>query len=293
MRKLLLNIFRLYFRHFPIRKGKIPLMILIDKTGLTKNYKIQTYFDNKIRINLNLEDWIQKQVFYFGRYEIEKKETLFWQYLIKENNYVFDIGANIGYYTLQAAARIGASGRVYAFEPVTVTYNKLNTNIQLNSFTNIIAQNLAVSNKKGFIELFVASEASTGSSSVSFHKDFSGVKEKVQTIRIDDYIKENNIYKVDIIKIDVEGCEPMVIEGALITMKNLKPLILIEVLDERLNTINSSKEDLYKLFQENKYSPYEIINYNVIKKINTPKEGGLIIFKHNDLQLFENIKVIK
>jgi len=115
----------------------------------------------------------------------------------------------------------------------------------------------------------------------------------VQTIRIDDYIKENNIYKVDIIKIDVEGCEPMVIEGALITMKNLKPLILIEVLDERLNTINSSKEDLYKLFQENKYSPYEIINYNVIKKINTPKEGGLIIFKHNDLQLFENIKVIK
>src|ERR1700674_3161993 len=103
MRKLLLNFCRLYFKYFPIRKGKIPILHLIDKTGLTKHYNLSSTFDKNISINLNLDDWIQKQIFYFGRYEIEKIETIFWQNIVKEEQYIFDIGANIGYYSLMAA----------------------------------------------------------------------------------------------------------------------------------------------------------------------------------------------
>src|SRR4030095_14202301 len=292
MRKILLNIFRLYFRYFPVRKGKIPVMLLIDKTGLTKNFNVLSAFDNKININLNLDDWIQKQIFYFGRYEIEKDETLFWQHLIKEEDYVFDIGANIGYYSLQAAARIGKNGKVFAFEPVSSTYKKLIDNIKINSFANIIAENIAISNKEGEIELFVADELSTGSSSISMHVNFSGIKEKVSTIILDEYAADNNIKKVDVVKIDVEGCEPMVIEGMTKIMNDFKPLILIEVLDERLNTTGSSKEALYSLFEKNAYEPFEIKNYNTLRSIRSPKEGGLIVFKHRNCNFPGSFSII-
>lgn len=291
MRKLVLKMFRLYFRYFPIRKGKIPVLNLIDKTGLTRNFIITSSFDKNILINLNMEDWIQKQIFYFGRYEIEKKETLFWQNLIKESENIFDIGANIGYYSLMASIRIGNQGKIFAFEPVTVTYNKLIQNIELNKFINIIPERIAMSDMNGEIELFVADEKSTGSSSISNHVNFSGIKEKVKTISVDDYVYNNNIDKLNIVKIDVEGCEPMVIKGMTKTMNNFKPLILIEVLDERLNTVGSSKEKLFDLFIQNNYSGYQIIEENIVENIKKPMEGGLIIFKHNDTPFPSFIKI--
>jgi FkbM family methyltransferase len=257
-------------------------MLFFDKLGLTRNFRISTKFDKDIRINLSLDDWIQKQIFYFGRYEIEKNETLFWQNIVCGNNTVLDIGANIGYYTLMAAARISDESRVYGFEPVSDTYRKLLENIKINDFKNIISENLAVSNENGEIELFVADEKSTGSSSIALHVNFSGSKEKVKTIKIDDYLSQKSIKKVDLVKIDVEGCEPWVIEGMKETMRNLKPVIMIEVLDERLNTVNSSKEQLFELFSENNYSAYEIAGALTLSKIDSPKEGGLIVFKHKE-----------
>ncbi len=292
MRKFFLYLFKLYFSYFPVRKGKIPVMLLIDKTGLTRNYNIRTTFDKQTNINLNLDDWIQKQVFYFGRYEIEKLETLFWQHLIKEGDIVFDIGANIGYYTLQAAARIGNHGRVYAFEPVSITYSKLIANLKINIFENVTTENLAVSNKKGEIELFIADENSTGSSSVAMHVSYSGVKERVSTISLDQYVQDNKIIKVDVIKIDVEGCEPMVIDGTVETMNEHKPLILIEVLDERLNALGNNKELLYGLFRKNDYEPFEIKSFSTLKVITTPIEGGLIVFKHKLRQFPGTISII-
>jgi len=292
MRKILLLMARIYFRYFPIRKGKLPILHLIDKTGLTKNYTLISTFDKNIFINLNLNDWIQKQVFYFGRYEIEKNETLFWRNLIKPGQYVFDLGANIGYYTLQSAVRVENEGKVYCFEPVSTTYKKLIDNIKLNRFNNIVPQNFALSNKKGEIELFVAGENSTGSSSLTMHIDFSGIKEKVQTITLDEYVLNEKIPKVDIIKIDVEGSEPMAIEGMKQIMQNFKPIILIEVLDERLNTVGSSKEKLYELFLQNCYKPYEIISENQLKSLSLPTEGPLILFKHFQTVFPDYIRII-
>lgn len=264
-------------------------MLFFDKLRLTKNYKITSTFDNGTKINLNLDDWIQKQIFYFGRYEIEKRETVFWQKIIQKNDVILDIGANIGYYSLMASKRIGEKGKIFAFEPVSNTYKKLQDNIYLNNFTNIRSENLAVSNSESEIELFVADEMSTGSSSIAMHVNFSGIKEKVKTIEIDKYCKLNKIEKLDLVKIDVEGCEPMVIEGMNHTMISKKPLILIEVLDERLNKINSSKEKLYELFNKADYEAYEIIDNNSLKKISKPKEGGLIVFKHRNKNFPDNI----
>lgn len=291
MRKFLLNLFRLYFRYFPLRKGKIPVLLLIDKTGLTKNFMIISRYDKNILIKLNLDDWIQKQVFYFGRYEIEKNETLLWHNLIADSQIVIDIGANIGYYTLMSSVRVGTKGKVFSFEPVSTTFKKLSENVKLNQFDNITIENLAVSNAISEIELFVADEKSTGSSSISEHVNFSGIKERVKAITIDHYVKDKAFQRIDVVKIDVEGCEPMVIEGMMDSMRKFRPLVLIEVLDERLKTVGSSKELLYALFDSLDYSAFEILDGRTVEKIESPREGGLIVFKHNSTVFPSQISV--
>jgi FkbM family methyltransferase len=268
-------------------------MNLLDKIGLTKDISLTHSFDKNILINLNLNDWIQKQIFYFGRYEIEKNETLFWQNIIKPKQYVFDIGANIGYYTLQALARVGSEGRVFSFEPVAATFKKLRDNINLNNFSNAIIEKLALLDKRDKIELYIADETSIGSSSISMHVNFSGEKEFADAISLDEYVIEKNINKIDIIKIDVEGCESRVIEGMKNVMNSFKPLILIEVNQERLQTTGSSKEKLFEQFYINDFEAFEIISANEIKRIFTPKEGILILFKHKSKSLPEYIRLFK
>lgn len=278
MRNILLYFFRWYFFEFPVRKGKIPVLNAITKMGLTKNVKKESSFDSGTRINLDLEDWIQKQIYFFGHYEVEKAETLFWKSLIKDNDIILDIGANIGYYSLMASKRI-KSGKIYAFEPVKQTYAKLIKNIELNNFQNIVPVNKAVSNKEDIIEIYVADNKNTGTSSITNHAHFSGEKQPVVAIPIDSFVRENKIPKVDIIKIDVEGAESLVIEGMQETLIKFNPYILIELIDERLKAAGSSLILIYDFLEKLGYSPFQTNAELILTPAAKYKEGSLIIFK--------------
>ena len=90
------------------------------------------------------------------------KPVLFGQVLSPGENF-WDIGANIGYFTLLAAAALENTGRIVAFEPGKTAFKRLQENIGLNHFRNINAVNLAASNSAGKPELYLASEiADTG-----------------------------------------------------------------------------------------------------------------------------------
>lgn len=69
---------------------------------------------------------------------------------------IFDIGANIGYYTLLAESLVGPEGRVFAFEPHPENYEKLKENIEVNGYTNCYLINKAVSDKSGIIGILFA-----------------------------------------------------------------------------------------------------------------------------------------
>lgn len=155
---------------------------------------------------------------------IEQYETKLFKKTIKKGMVVVDIGANIGYYSLIAASLTGDNGIVYAFEPEPTTYALLCKNIDVNNYTNIVAIQKAVSNQQGNAEFWVDK---AGIAISSFSKDnvmaFSnaplvGLSEdpisvKLETVALDEFF-ENLSNKIDFIKIDTQGAEGLIIEGA-------------------------------------------------------------------------------
>ena len=183
-----------------------------------------------------------------------------------------------------AAKRIN-KGTVYAFEPVRDTFVKLENNINLNGFTNIKAFNLAVSDQAGTLQLFPGNNKNTGTSSIRMHKGFSGKLEMAEAITVDEFIKREKIYKADFIKIDVEGSEMNVLKGMKWTLEKLSPVVLIELLEEKLDNAGSSVKEIYQFFIGLGYKPYNINNKLNLEPLFEPAEGSLIAFKKDQILL--------
>lgn len=145
----------------------------------------------------------------------------------KPNTNVLDIGAFIGTHTL-ALADISSkgSGKVYTFEPQTWAYNLIKSSIKKNKIKNVKVYNVALSNKKGSIKFC---SDNTGGSTICTEKNKSinswNSNYDVKMKPLDSY----NFKNISIMKIDVEGHEISVLEGALKTIQRNKPKILIEV----------------------------------------------------------------
>lgn len=128
---------------------------------------------------------------------------------------VFDVGANIGYYTLLAARAVGPSGRVYAFEPEPHNFELLTRNVAENGFTNVRCVNAAVSNKTGVVPLYL-DDANLGAHSFEAGSvpTPSGRSVEVETVRLDDFADEAQAFEAAILmKVDVQGAEALVVEG--------------------------------------------------------------------------------
>lgn len=137
--------------------------------------------------------------------------TRFWQRVLTPGAIFFDIGANIGLYTLPASRIAGAGGRVVAFEAHPATFRYLHRNVTTNLAAGIVIENLAVGAERGQASL-IFNAANPGETHVATPGEHSDAV--VATTTIDSYCREADIPRVDYIKIDVEGYEANVLRGA-------------------------------------------------------------------------------
>jgi FkbM family methyltransferase len=133
---------------------------------------------------------------------------------------VWDIGANVGLYTLSSARIITSSANVYAFEPLPRNLNYLYKHITYNRLTNVIVIPAAVDETEGAIQM------SEGDSPSEFHADPNG-NFKVPTIALDTWRKKTNSPVPQLVKIDVEGAEAAVLRGGAQTFSEHRPLIYL------------------------------------------------------------------
>jgi FkbM family methyltransferase len=131
---------------------------------------------------------------------------------------VLDIGAHLGYYTRLFSKLVKDAGTVLAFEPCPENYPVQKHNLSSARFQNVKIINKAVSSQDGTATLFISSGHSTHSLNAGFTEEQGRVE--VETIAMDTFLSANHISKVDFIKIDVEGAEPLVLKGMQQTVSN-------------------------------------------------------------------------
>jgi FkbM family methyltransferase len=170
--------------------------------------EILPLFKNKIIIPKNMSN--------YGPFFDIYIQNVYHQELLREGMNIIDIGAHIGVYTILAAEKVGESGKVIAIEPEPKNYGQLLENIKLNNFQNVISKNIALADHKGFGRLYLSSFLDGHSLTAQEDKN-SYIEVPINTI--DELLKELNLEKVDIIKIDAEGVEIPILKGAEKTLK--------------------------------------------------------------------------
>lgn len=233
----------------------------------------------KYFFTLNLPDDFGYISVFFDSASYEEGTMSFIESFLTENDIVFDIGANIGFFTLRMASCL-QTGLVYSFEPVNHIYDRLCTNIVINSsLKNIRLFNLAFSNTESNLDLHLFENLPHGHTSISNlgRTDFKIYKTKA--ISLDKFIRYSSIDKLDFINIDAEGAEKVILEGAINTITTLQPSLLIEA-NEETAKFNGFKtiELLVFLKKIGKYTFYRIPGAN--KRI-TPMKA-LNDYKHGD-----------
>lgn len=153
---------------------------------------------------------------WLGHYEIEKQAAVC--RLVKPGMRIFDIGANAGFYTLAFSRLVGANGHVWAFEPLPENIRNLRRHVELNALRNVTVVDVAISDRSGSAQFQRAPSNSMGRLA-----EQGGIT--VQTVTLDDFCEQTG--GPDLIKMDVEGAESVVLEGARRTLLNHRPVILL------------------------------------------------------------------
>lgn len=207
----------------------------------------------------NTEDIIQRYIYYFGAWE--PYLTRFLRDTLKEGDLFVDIGANIGYFTLQASQLVGKSGKVVSFEASPKIYAVLAENIKRNNAANVETHNLAISNVEGTTKIFAGNRGNIGETTMLEQEGFE-LECEVAARPLDVVIPTSMMAKVRLIKVDVEGAEWLVVSGmrSLLRASNADLEIVIEISPARVATYNKCAQDILDVFSEFGFFAYRLDN---------------------------------
>jgi FkbM family methyltransferase len=210
-----------------------------------------------------------------GTYELPLQKA-FAAY-VQPGNVFYDIGANIGFFTVLAAQLVGKSGQVYAFEPVPENAERVRYNAKLNQFKNVTVFQKAVSANKGEGNLLLAHHSGGATlSTVGTPPDLRGSMQ-VELVCVDDLVAQKKMKPPTAVKVDVEGAEIEVLKGMLKTIDQYKPIIFYEVDDGNKESFQQKSDALESFIRELGYKiihledAYPTVAWNVGHAIAMPE----------------------
>jgi FkbM family methyltransferase len=257
MKKIIKNV----YEKIPFKRESFSLLKII--ANLPESVYQHLYFNGIINVKVNENESfkmmhyghpIENDLFWKGLYgSWEKQSMKLWTNLSKRSNIIFDIGANTGVYSM-VSKTVNPRAEVHAFEPFEAIHQKLDYNASINNF-KIHTNCKAISNYTGDGVIYTDGGDFAYSVTVNKNlwvKDQQPVELNIKTITLKEYIEQNRITNIDLMKIDVETHEPEVMEGFIPYFNQFKPILLIEILNDEV------AQKLNKYFDVNKYSFYNI-----------------------------------
>jgi len=186
-------------------------------------------------------------------------------YALERGDVVFDVGSNLGYFTLKAAKRVGYEGLVISAEPDPHNFRALLRNICVNGYKRVLPVNAALCNTDGEIEFFACKYCGGIS---SMFKGKMSERLQVRAYEFDTLVKRLDIHRVDLVKVDVEGAEVEVIKGTYEALKKriVKNLVIAAYhvpKNIRLTIVETLKDANYRVFLTKDGYIYASSNINV------------------------------
>ena len=218
-------------------------------SNLPFDLNITAALDENLRLSLSNRDAaLAPSIFVTGCFE--EAEISFIRDYVKPGMTAIDIGANIGVHTLIMARSVGAVGRVHSFEPSAV-FGRLQRNVALNSFADrVVLNHCAVGRETGTLVLMKCKpgfEAYTSVNSPCHESAPTGETFTSHLVTLDEYAIKQNLSQIDFLKIDVEGGEPAVLDGAACLLESGKiRCLLMEVNPICLPRVGSSPDALLR-----------------------------------------------
>ncbi len=213
---------------------------------------------------LDLRSYCDREIFFD---QFEPATYRLYASLLERCQYksIWDIGSNIGFYTILAGIKLGKEGEVYAFEPMKETFRRLEKNVELNGLQNIKLFNIALASKDGLQEIYTL-DVEQVTSSPTLNKEWAKknnfvVGDQVVTRNVSQMLSTGELKRPNIIKIDVETLEPEILG----TIKDLlkgpdAPDIICELMPPTIDSLNKLllEECGYRLYHINLNGAQEV-----------------------------------
>jgi FkbM family methyltransferase len=210
----------------------------------------------QFKMYTNQSNYLTKIVFWEGCESFEYTPVFI--DIVRNTSTFFDIGANIGYYSLLAST-INKSINVVGFEPARGPLNYFRKNVLLNNFNQIKVESIALSDKNEEIDFYEISNPKyqylefnlAGESNTAGNVENRKYKiNKVLTVTLDDYVRTNKFENIDLIKIDTEGTEHLILGHSDNVLSIMKPIVICETLFGR------NEKELEEIFSKHGYLFY-------------------------------------
>jgi len=190
------------------------------------------------------------EILNFGSYEPEDETISF--NLVEDGCVIFDIGAQLGWYTLTLAKHFPKS-RIFSFEPLPTTYQILERNIKRNHIMNVKIQNFGFSDKNSSFDRYCPDidPISTSEKGIQNKKVQNNIK--CQLKKLDDYVFGENLQRLDLIRCNVEGAELQILRGGEDTIRKFLPIIIFELVESWCNQSGYSINDVIQYLDSHDY----------------------------------------
>ena len=179
-----------------------------------------------LRILLDPRDRLQRWI-YFGLYD--EREVALLESVLRPGGCFLDIGANVGFYTLHAAAAVGPAGQVHAFEPLPANMRSLRETVRENRLDQVRLVEAAVSDREGELAFTVPPEGESGWGRMAEAAGAHTIR--VRCVTVDGYLESlpDAASRIDAVKLDIEGHEMAALRGMRRTVERHRPALLMEM----------------------------------------------------------------
>lgn len=223
---------------------------------------------------------VGRAIHFLGRYELN--ETDYFSLAIKEDDICFDVGGNVGYFSMLMADK-ARKGAVHVFEPIKLNASLLDASVALNQFTNVTVNQCAVGARTGTVN-FAQSADSAYSSMEDTHCKPLDRNVTVPLTTLDAYMSEHGVPRIDVMKVDVEGAEFEVIKGAagVFESPDRPRVVMLELYGKWLERFNATVHDVLTAMRGYGYQPFY-----------TTSQGQLSQFMAEHIDQFCNVIFVR